>query len=400
MNSSVPVTEIAPLQVLTPAPQRQRTRVLHVIHSVCHGGIESVLINWVRYMDRSKFDIYVASLTGDRNLDASFRKAARLYGIDPVLEIPWNRRKPFLKAAARIADLVRELDIQIVHTHAYYGDVLGALVKRYARVKSVATVYVWEKYELHRQIMQAMDWVALHFVDKVTAHCEETRRRTVRAGFREKNVDLLIAGFPNEVSPPPSLERARLRHEAGIGEGEILLVNVARISPEKAHDQLIRSFRLVHDRHPNTRLWISGTGFGTLQDDLISLRDSLGLTDCLDFVGYQPNLWPTLHSADIMVHSSHGEGVPIALLYGMSAALPIVVSDVGGVYEVIRQDDTGVRVPENDINGFATAICSLVEQPERRARLGAAARRFVTTEYSIQTACERVGDLYLEVLSQ
>jgi glycosyltransferase involved in cell wall biosynthesis len=400
MDNGMTLTETAPVTLRQSVPDGERIRVLHVIHSVCHGGIESVLINWVRHMDPAKFEVHVASLTGDRGLDAAFRKAARSYGIDPVLEIPWNRRKPFFKAAARIADLVRELDIQIVHTHAYYGDVLGALVKRRAKVKSIATVYVWEKYELHRQIMQAMDWIALRFVDKVTAHCEETRRRTVRAGFREKDVALLIAGFPNEAPPPDACERARLRQELGIAEDEILMVNVARISPEKAQDQLIRSFRLIHDKHPKSRLWISGTGFGTLESELVALRNSLGLERAVEFVGYQPNLWPMLHAADLMVHSSHGEGVPVALLYGMSAALPIVVSDVGGVYEVIREDETGIRVPENDVEGFAAAVCGLIADPLRRARLGSAARRLVTTDYSIETACARVGDLYREVLRQ
>jgi glycosyltransferase involved in cell wall biosynthesis len=385
--------------IRTPAPG-DRIRVLHVIHSVCHGGIESVLINWVRHFDRSVFDVKVASLTGDRGLDGAFRKAARAAGIDPVLEIPWTRRKPFLKAAAAIADLVRAHRIDVVHTHAYYADVLGALVKRYARVKSVATVYVWEKYELHRQIMQAMDWVALHFVDRVTAHCEETRRRTVKLGFRESEVDLLVAGFPNQLAPPSPAERAELRRAAGFSDDELVLVNVARISPEKAHDQLIRSFRLIHNRHPRTRLLISGTGFGTLEQELIALRDSLGLSDAVQFVGYKPDLWPMLHAADMMVHSSHAEGVPVAILYGMSAALPIVVSDVGGVYEVIHQNETGVRVPENDVAGFADAVCGLIGDPRRRARLGASAREFVTTTYSMRRACDNVAEVYREVLGR
>jgi len=107
-----------------------------------------------------------------------------------------------------------------------------------------------------------------------------------------------------------------------------------------------------------------------------------------------------LHAADFMVHSSHVEGVPVAILYGMSAALPIVVSDVGGVYEVIHQNETGVRVKENDIPGFARAVIDLIEDPVRRQLLGETARRFVTTQYSIGAACARVESIYREVLSQ
>lgn len=375
-------------------------RALHIIHSVCHGGIESALLNWVKGFEGvTNVEPFVACLHGDRGLDGPFLKAAEKYGI-PVHKIPWTRKKPFLKAARHIAQLVRDLDIDVVHTHAYYGDMLGALLKRYSRVKVVSTVYVWEKYELHRQIMQALDWVALHFVDKVTAHCEETRRRTVKLGFKEADVPLLITGFSTEVPLPTPERRQQLRREAGIADDEILLVNVARIYYEKAQDQLLESFKIIHDRYPKTRLWISGVGDETLLRNLIALRDSLGLTQAAEFVGHKPDLWPMLHAADIMTHASHAEGVPIAILYGMTAGLPVVISDVGGVYEIVHQNQTGIRVPENDVAGFAEAVCGLIANPERRRELGFAARAFVENQYSMEVACQRVEEVYREVLER
>ncbi|MDX2267547.1 MAG: glycosyltransferase [Bryobacter sp.] len=376
-------------------------RALHLIHSVCHGGIESAMLNWVTaFPAYTSIVPFVASLHGDRGLDGALLRAAERVGVPEVHKIGWHRGKPFLRAAKEIAALVEKLNIDVVHTHAYYGDVLGALLKRYSKVKVVATVYVWEKYELHRQIMQAMDWTALHFVDKVTAHCEETRRRTVKLGFREKDIPLLITGFNTSVPVPGPEARAELRREAGLAEDEILLVNVARIHPEKAHDQLIQSFAQIHQRHPKTKLWISGVGYPHLEKSLHELRDSLGLKEAVQFVGHKPDLYPMLHAADIMTHSSHAEGVPIALLYGMAAGLPIVVSDVGGVYEVIHQGKTGIRVKENDIAGFAQAVNGLIEDGDRRRHLGRAARSFLETEYSMEVACRRVEAVYREVLGQ
>jgi glycosyltransferase involved in cell wall biosynthesis len=378
----------------------ERIRVLHLIHSVTHGGIESVVINWVRSMDRSKFDVHVACFAGDRGLEQAFLRAAETYGVSPILRVPWNRRKPFLTAARATATLAKELNIDVLHTHGYYADVVAALIKRYTEVKTVATVYVWEKYELHRQIMQVMDWSALHFVDCVSAHCEETRRRTARLGFNPEKVPLLIAGFPDEAVLPTTEERSRLRRHAGLDDDSLLFVNVARIHPEKAHDQLLHSFRIVHDRYSKSRLWISGVGWPKLERRLIDLRNSLGLESAVEFVGYRQNLWPMLYAADFMVHPSHAEGVPIALLYGMSAALPVVVSDVGGVYEVIQQNKTGIRVPENDVEGFATTIIHLIENPRERRRLGSAARELVTTDYSMQSACSNLEKTYREVLAR
>lgn len=378
----------------------RKIRVLHLIFSVTHGGIESNLLNWLRFYDRSRLDMRVACFTGDRNREAAFLRAAEMYGVGPVLSVPWTKYKPFIPAARALARLVREHDIDIVHTHGYYGDALGALVKLFVKVKTVATVYVWGKYEFHRQLMQLMDWVSLQFHDKVTVHCEETARLSAKLGFSRAKTPVLIAGFPNEKEPPTPEERRKLRQEAGIADGELLMVNVARIHPEKAHDQLLKSFRIIHDRYPKTRLWISGTGWEWLENQLKELRRELKLEDCVEFVGYRQNLWPMLHAADFMIHSSHVEGVPIAILYGMSAGLPIVVSDVGGVYEVIKQNETGIRVPENDVEGFAARVIELIEDPEKRAALGAAARRLVTTDYSIETACAKVEATYREVLGR
>jgi glycosyltransferase involved in cell wall biosynthesis len=376
----------------------RKIAVLHLIHSVCYGGIESVLLNWVRYMDPSRVDVYVACLAGDRGREKAFVDSAARYGIH-VLPVPWTKYKPFLGASRSVAALVEKHNIDVLHTHAYYADVIGALTKMWSRVKTVSTVYVWGKYEFHRQLMQALDWTALHFVDKVTAHCQDTFDKTIKLGFDSQEVVKLIAGFPaNEISPPSPAQRRELRQSLGVGDDEVLLLNVARLHPEKAHDQLLRSFKLIHDRHPNTRLWISGIGWEGLQNDLLALRAELGLDDSVAFIGFHHDLRPYLYAADVMTHPSHVEGVPIAILLGMSAGLPIVISDVGSVHEVIHPGKTGLLVKENDVEGFAQQVISLVDDRQAARRIGDAAREFVSTEYSIHTAVSHVTSTYEQVL--
>jgi glycosyltransferase involved in cell wall biosynthesis len=388
---------IAPPET-TPLHTKRKIAVLHLIHSVCYGGIESVLLNWVRYMDPSRVDVYVACLAGDRGREKAFVDAAARYGIQ-VLPVRWTKYKPFLGASRSVAALIAKHNIDVLHTHAYYADVIGAMTKMWSRVKTVSTVYVWGKYEFHRQLMQAIDWTALHFVDKVTAHCQDTFDKTIKLGFDPREVVKLIAGFPaDEISPPCAAERRELRRSLGIGDDEVLLLNVARLHPEKAHDQLLKSFKLVHDKHPNTRLWISGIGWEELKNELLKLRAELGLTDSVEFIGFHHDLRPYLFAADLMTHPSHVEGVPIAILLGMSAGLPIVISDVGSVHEVIQPGRTGLLVKENDVDGFAQQVISLVNDPKTARRIGDAAREFVSTEYSIHTAVGHVTSTYDQVL--
>src|ERR1700737_799369 len=126
------------------ASSTRKINVLHIIHSVCHGGIESAVINWVRFLDRSEMNVHVACFMGDRGREAAFCQSAERAGIS-VLPIPWTKYKPFLRAARAVALMVRELDIDIVHTHSYYGDAIGALARLFVPVKVVSTVYVWGK---------------------------------------------------------------------------------------------------------------------------------------------------------------------------------------------------------------------------------------------------------------
>jgi glycosyltransferase involved in cell wall biosynthesis len=265
----------------------------------------------------------------------------------------------------------------------------------------VATVYVWGRYEMHRQLMQLIDWLSIQFMDRVTAHCADTQKKTFVIGTRRADITVLRPGFPGEVTTAWTGERRRERRRAaGVDDHHVLLVNAARLAPEKVQDQLLRSFRIVHDRYPHTRLWIRGVGLDWVERDLLALRAALGLNDVVRLGGFAEDLDAVLGMADIMVHSSLVEGVPLSIMHGMAAGLPIVASDAGGIAEVIHHGRTGLIVAKNDQQGFADAVMSLLERPELARALGSAARRAVEHEHSIASAVRDVEQVYREMVAR
>ncbi len=210
----------------------KKISVLHLIYSPGFGGIESIVIDWWRTFDRTSFDVHVAYFAGDRNREQPFMEAAQASGIS-LIPVPWNHYKPFLKCASEVARVVREKNIDIIHTHAYYGDAVGAIAGKLARVKTIATVYVWGKYELHRQIMQLIDWLSIQFMTRVTAHCRDTASKTFVIGKSRRETEVLLPGYPHKWPPLCDRERAEKRRSAGIAEDEILLVNAARLGARK-----------------------------------------------------------------------------------------------------------------------------------------------------------------------
>jgi glycosyltransferase involved in cell wall biosynthesis len=376
----------------------KRITVLHLIYTPGFGGIESIVLNWWKTFDRRDFDIHVACFCGDRNREAPFLEAARAAGM-PVLPVPWTKFKPFLRCAREVARIASEYQVDIIHTHAYYGDAVGAIAGKLADVKTVATVYVWGKYEFHRQIMHVIDWLAIQFMTQVTAHCQDTAKKTFVLGRSRDDIPVLLPGYPHKRPPLPPEERLLKRQAAGIRSDEILLINAARLAPEKAQDQLLHSFRAIHDRFPETRLWILGAGLDSIERQLIALRKELNLEPAVELVGFKHDFWSLLDLADFMVHPSHVEGIPQSLMAGMAAGLPIVASDVGGVAEVISHRQTGMLVKENDIEGFSRTVIELLENRNLAAALGQAARKRIENELSTEAAVRNVENLYRKMVA-
>jgi glycosyltransferase involved in cell wall biosynthesis len=379
-------------------PAIHKIRVLHLLYTPGFGGIESIVLEWWKQFDRSLFEIHVAVFTGDRDRERPFLEAANAIGME-THPVPWSKWKPFLRCARAVVDLCRKLKIDIIHTHAYYGDAVGALAGKLGGIPTIATVYVWGKYEFHRQLMQLMDWTSLQFVTKVTAHCRDTARKTWLLG-RKGPVPVLFPGYPKLWPPVKGEAKLARRRAAGVADDEILLVNAARLAPEKAQDQLLRSFAKIHARFPKSRLWISGVGLDHVETDLRRIRRELGLEQAAELIGFREDFRGLLDLADMMVHPSHVEGIPQSIMGGMAAGLPIVASDVGGVSEVIRNGETGVLVAENDEEGFAAAVIRLLENPEEARRLGEAARQAIDTELSTEVAVRRVERTYREMLGR
>ncbi len=395
-------TQSAPLRQLEPASAgpapKRKIRALHLIYSPGYGGIETFVLNWAKNFDPNTVEVYVAYFANDRNRELPFLEAAKSYGITP-LPVRWGRFKPFIKAARDVMKIVRQHGIDVVHTHAYYGDAVGALAGKMGNFKTVATIYVWTKhYEFHRQIMQFMDWIACQFIDEVTGTCKDTAKRTHVFGKRPESIPVLLPGYPDNHQRISAADRKEMREAAGIREGEILLVNVARLAPEKAQDQLIQSFSIIHKKHPQTKLWISGVGLQSIEQELLRLRAEYGLESSVRLLGFTEDVWSLLGMADMMVHPSHAEGMPAAVLEAMAASLPIVASAVNGLPEMIQHNFCGKLIAENDVQGFADAVMELIEDPVEAARLGQMARHRIETDLSIREAVAEVERLYRRIL--
>ena len=181
----------------------------------------------------------------------------------------------------------------------------------------------------------------------------------------------------------------------------LALLSIGRLVEKKGFPDLLHSLRLVKDTGRRFRCQIYGDG--PELDELMALRHSLGLDDEVQFMGAHgtDRIALALRDADLFVLTprvaSDGDrdGIPNVLVEAMSSGLPLVTTDAGGVAELIEHGCNGMLARPGDPHAVAAMLGELMDDAERRLRLGAAARETVEREFDVDTAARELERIML-----
>jgi glycosyltransferase involved in cell wall biosynthesis len=170
------------------------------------------------------------------------------------------------------------------------------------------------------------------------------------------------------------------------------LVYVGRLAPVKNHPLLLNAFRAALSSMPSLRLWMVGDGSERAM--LQSLATQLGISAQVTFWGQQLDVAPFFSAADAFIMSSSSEGLPMSLLQAFSLGLPAIVTDVGGMAEVVRLAKAGITVSERDPAEMASAILRMTGNKTEREQLSMNAKQAFHSRFTLQTMVETYLDLY------
>jgi glycosyltransferase involved in cell wall biosynthesis len=165
----------------------------------------------------------------------------------------------------------------------------------------------------------------------------------------------------------------------------------------EAKDQftLLSAIELMKKQGRNIYLILIGDG--EMRRPLETEITRKSLTDCVHLAGSRSDIDQILPGADAFVLSSKREGLPMSILEAMSAGLPVIATNVGGIPEVIRDGENGILVPSQDPDSLAGAICKVLDDSNYARELGKKARETIESKYSLTTVTEAYSRIYLSL---
>ncbi|NQV02916.1 MAG: glycosyltransferase, partial [Bacteroidia bacterium] len=197
------------------------------------------------------------------------------------------------------------------------------------------------------------------------------------------------------------LERFRpFREESPFKPGTFVIGTIKALEPEYGVDLLIKVFNIVRERHPDCQLKLLIVGGGRLEQELKCLTVSLGISEDVVFQGKVPhNEVPAyFNMLDLFVALSRTESFGVSVLEAAACEKPVIVSDVGGLPEVVENGKTGLVVPDNDLDAAVAAVEKLMTDSELAAAMGKNGRHRVADNYDWNDSVASMISLYQQLV--
>lgn len=348
-------------------------RILHVIQEFGAGGAERVMLSLIARAQAFGHDTAVAAAPGP------LAHGVRCEQFDlPILQ---RRPRRVPAAAWKLWRVARAWNPDLIHCHNPGMAITTALATgRGSRIPALVSMHGVpdEDYAAASRVLR---WAGLPVVA-----CGPG----VESALADHRVPVR-ATIVNGVSPPPAaadrralIGRWRLRRDLA------LILSVGRLVPQKNHALAIHALTRI----PEAALIIVGAG--PLHDDLLRLAEDVGVTERVILLGGRSDARALMGAADVVVISSHWEGLPLVALETLAAGTALVSTEVRGLRELLRDEVDCLLVPPDDAPRLAHAIRRVLRDKDLRHRLALEGRKLAAS-YSEEEMAERFLALYEEV---
>jgi glycosyltransferase involved in cell wall biosynthesis len=393
--------------------------ILFFDHTAEMGGGEFALLHLVKALNRDRYSpIVVLACDGPLNerlqaaqiptlvlpLSMSVIKVSKdSLGGRSLLQIGAMLR--ILRYIVRLRRVLQEYRVDLVHTNSLKADLIGGIAGRLAGVRVLWHVRdrIADDY-LPPQVARLFRRLC-HMIPHVVVANSQATIMTLGLPAHRYRPDDQWQGVGNcYVVHDGVPEGATLAHAPQSMPSPHPLVGlVGRISPWKGQHVFIQAAERVHRRFPTARFQIIGAPLFGEEEYAQQVRNQvkdLGLTDCVEFLGFRTDVPELMQALDVLVHASTiGEPFGQVVIEGMAAGKPVIATNGGGVPEIIEDGVTGLLAPMGDAAALAERMERLLADPQMAQAMGVAGRERVQSHFTVAHTARKIERVYDRTLN-
>jgi glycosyltransferase involved in cell wall biosynthesis len=357
--------------------------------------------NVVRALDRGRFWVGVCTLGRAANIaDPAYGDA----GI-PHWDIPAVGRRSYAGAALKLARLLRQERVDVVHVHHYEPTLVAWLATRLAPKTRLVVgrhysdaIYL-ASHGTRRRVLLLAEAIVHRAASRIVV--PSTMIRSLLVDLQDVPATKVLVvpyGFDPARYKLPDDEEVRSRRD-GLGlDGHFTVGTFARLYADKGHAVFLDALSSLGPRLPHLQWLVIGEGpeRQAIEEEIVAR----GLTDVVRLLGWRSDVLELMRAVDIVVQPTLQEAFSQVMAEALWMGRPLVMTDVSAAADVIIDGSTGLLVPPGDAEALAAAVARLAADEGARARLAEAGRAFATERLTIASIISRYEDVYLDTCAE
>ncbi len=381
------------------------------------GGAEEAVLQLIRHL--AQYNIHCDLAIGNVLQEEIFEKFP-LPSSCSIFKVSHMQRNPNpiqdIQAIQQLKHIIQKNNYDIVHTHTAKAGILGRYAAYKTNVKTILhTVHTLTFgntfHPLARIIYKSLEKWASKFTKHFIFVSRDLQNKYLKEHITtDKKSSTIYVGTElqqfREAANIPHHTNIQLKKQLTIPSNtdEVMLGCIARVTPTKKQETLIRLFPHILKEHPNTHLLFFGAIDTHYHETLTSLCTSLSVHHRVHFLGFQPELWKYISIIDIHCFSSIHEGLPLVLVQSSAAGIPSVCFRCSGVEEIIQHGKSGFIFEHGQTTQFVQALLSLIKDRKKRqafskqAQICSQGNEF--SSWNMQQYAQSTYTLYTQLIQQ
>jgi glycosyltransferase involved in cell wall biosynthesis len=388
----------------------RKIKLVYITNQLGLGGLEKNLLDVCLHSDTESYDISIISLSKEQKmlsryklsssikiyfLDYDFPQDYSIYGYLSLAVLNQNKR------CHHIVDLLNVIKPDIINFHTTPRELIigHTYINNLTDIAKPILVFTDQLVRIQSNELNILkqNLVGIALKKFYKGYHQIYVSKAVQSYASKYN--LLSKSFHSVIIEntvdTTFFSRAKFRDEH---DNIIRIIYPARLSAVKGHKFLLESFSELVKVNNLTNCKLLLLGDGELKDYLSVLSTSLGISNFVEFLGYKEEIKFDLEAADIGVFPSQKEGLPLALIEMMSMSLPVLVSDIPELVDLISDNHNGLVYHGSDHLDFKNKLKRLILEKDLRGLLGINARKDVVKRFGRKSNAEPYESFYKELI--